>query len=152
MRFDTLTGLPHVSLLPQRLQQLLQSPGAEHGRIAAVLLASEGGETLARQHGVRVAQQLSLQLVSRLLREVSGDGNVFQCGNERFLVLLVPVADLLAARAAAAAICARVGGSYLAENRFVRVQMRYGVTLLDDTGIDLDTLLERLTSDLDRPQ
>ena len=141
--YDSLTGLANRALFHQRLVQGILQAGAQHRRLALVLLDIERFKT--------VNDTLGWQAGDELLKELAGRMSIYAPGVERMARIdadhfAIMVFDLQSEQELAARIGQRFteifGPPLLIGGSALRVSAKFGVALFPDDAADAETLFK----------
>ena len=137
---DTLTGLPNLRLLNDRLLQAIGA-GARHGETFAVLfLDLDGFKAVNDTFGHDVGDELLKEVADRLKRLVRAEDTVARLGGDEFVVAIRHIKSAGDAAHVAGKIIASIASPYALDGHPIRISTSVGISMYtsgDSTAEDL---------------
>ena len=137
---DTLTGLPNLRLLNDRLSQAIGA-GARHGETFAVLfLDLDGFKAVNDTFGHDVGDDLLKEVADRLKGQVRAEDTVARLGGDEFVVAIRHIKGAEDAAHVAGKIIASIASPYELDGNQIRISTSVGISMYtsrDATAEDL---------------
>ena len=126
---DTLTGLPNLRLLNDRLSQAIGA-GARHGETFGVLfLDLDGFKAVNDTFGHDVGDALLKDVADRLVRQVRAEDTVARLGGDEFIVAIRHIKTVDVAAHVAGKIIASIGSPYEIDGHQIHISTSVGISM-----------------------
>ncbi|MCB1996625.1 MAG: EAL domain-containing protein [Burkholderiaceae bacterium] len=140
---DRLTQLPNRAGFAEAVRLAMATAHPEHDRLAVLMLDLDRFKHVNDVLGYALGDRLLQAVARRLVDEVARPGDVVsRLGGDEFAILL-PGADLDAARGAAARVTRALDRPLVLEDQTVDLGAGVGIARWRDDAADVDTLLVR---------
>ena len=141
--YDSLTGLPNVTLLGERLTQAAADARREGSHVAVLRIELAGIERIRQFVGHARGEWVLKEAAARISRAVRSVDTVARIGGDELVVVCVGLPDAATAEARAAELLAALQAPFTVADGLHRLAVRIGLTLYPDDARDLDGLLRR---------
>lgn len=141
-RHDALTGLPNRLWLLERLKGVVEQSIASGGTAAVLILDLERFTELNDSLGHDFADQVLVEVGSRLVDVVQEPDLVGRLGSDEFMVIVVQ-ADAVSVQEHAQRLLLQLRRPLVLPQARIQLEASIGIALIPDHGTDPDTLLRR---------
>lgn len=141
--FDPLTGLPNRTLFDDRLERCVSVGRRRRHSLAVILLEIERYGEVVRSLGAGAGDTLVQIVAERLRKTLREEDTIARNGRTEFLVLLPVLNDVSDALVVATKIVSGVNGVAHLDGVAIHVNVRAGVSLFPDDGVDAEGLIDR---------
>ena len=139
--YDPLTGLPNRTLFRERLTQALEAERRGQSKLALMLFDLERFKAVNDAFGQLAGDRL-LQQIAAGLRSTAGDvSRVAHLGGDVFAIMIPALHDAENLATVLRERAARIlNEPFTIEGRELRLQVRAGIAVFPEDGVDADTL------------
>lgn len=139
--FDLLTGLPNLTLLKDRVAQVMQMVQRGSKQLAVLFLDIDHFKNINDTLGHRIGDQLLVQLAARLKSLIRDEDTLSRLGGDEF-ILVLPDADANGAAHVADKILEAIAKMCRVEQHELVVTPSIGIAMYPGDGVDFDKLYQ----------
>ncbi|MBN1485687.1 MAG: GGDEF domain-containing protein [Chloroflexia bacterium] len=150
--YDPLTGLLNQAALPVRLKRALQQAGQQGQKVAVLVIGLGDLEQTRDTLGSETVDQLLQAVAGRLKLLVRGEDIIARAEADRFVILLLDVANREATAKVAERILQKIGQSFYQFVHPIDLNVSIGISLYPEHSQDSTTLLEQAEEALEQVQ
>ncbi|MFN2470232.1 MAG: putative bifunctional diguanylate cyclase/phosphodiesterase [Gaiellaceae bacterium] len=140
---DPLTGLPNRSLFADRIEEALESAGADEREVAVLLMDLDRFKEINDTLGHHSGDQLLQELGGRLRAALRGSDTVARLGGDEFGILLPVLPERRIINEVVERIRAAVEEPFVLQGLPLAIETSIGVAIFPAHGMDVETLLQR---------
>jgi len=140
---DSLTGLPNMRLLHDRLNQAITRGYRRNSIVAALFIDLDSFKQINDCMGHCKGDQLLQQVSARLLKSVREIDTVARMGGDEFVILLEDVQDIEKINAITKRLICNISKPYNISGTSVPVTASIGISIFPYDSTDADTLLQK---------
>ena len=140
--FDALTGLPNRKLFTQRLRQAVLSAADNRTRVALLFIGLGRFKRVNDSLGHQYGDMLLTETAQRLRNAVKSHDTVGRLGGDEFSIILSDLQNTANVESLVEKILDTVTRPYQLDDKKAYVAASIGITLYDNDGTDINTLLK----------
>ncbi|WP_326429551.1 EAL domain-containing protein [Stutzerimonas frequens] len=139
--FDSLTGLPNLSLLEERTRQAIAAAHSLKGAVAVLYIDIDHFKMVNDSFGRAFGDELLCITGSRLRAVLPDSAVLARAGGDEFVVLLADPRDADGVSAVVQHVLERLGEPFMIQKQQMVVSISVGVAVGPDDGMDFTCLL-----------
>lgn len=140
--FDSLTNLPNLTLLKDRLAQAIAVAKRRREKIGLIYLDIDGFKIINDSLGHSVGDMLLKQIAQRLRALAREEDTVARLGGDEFLIALGPMGSDSDAALVAERIARELSPPFDLQGHSLTITCSMGISIFPDHGADVESLIK----------